>query len=271
MLARAVVRTAIILFCGAFSVMPSMAQQNHAQHTRYRLIQVGTFGGPNSLYQGGTLIATDSGMVVGAANTPNADPNAPICFDFSCFIQHAWKWQDGVLTDLGVLPGGNSSYTNAINSRGLVVGQSEDGAFDPLTGNARFVATLWDHGQIKSLGTFGGISFAIAITDQNFVMGASENGIVDTSGFAAVAGITQISQVRAFGSNGVEIFDLGTLGGTGAFPLDMNNRGQVVGLSPTTLVPGPLGLQIDAFLWSGGTMHDLGTLGGTFSAGNAIN
>ena len=202
-------------------------------------MQVGTFGGPNSLYQGTTLIATDSGTVVGAANTSNPDPNAPVCFDFSCFIQHGWKWQDGVLTDLGVLPGGNSSYTNAVNSRGLVVGQSEDGGIDPITGNARFVATLWDRGQIKNLGTFGGISFAIAITNQNFVMGASENGIVDTSGFAAIAGITQISQIRAFGWNGREIFDLGTLGGVGAFPNAMNNRGQVVGLSPTSSVPGP--------------------------------
>lgn len=74
---------------------PCFAQQTGAHHNRYRLIQVGTFGGPNSLYQGATLIATDSGMVVGAANTPNADPNAPVCFDFSCFIQHGWKWQIG--------------------------------------------------------------------------------------------------------------------------------------------------------------------------------
>ena len=248
-------------------------EQASAQHGRYRLVQIGTFGGRDSIYQAFTRIAADSGIVVGAANTSTPDPNAPVCFDspFNCFVLHGWKWTDGVLTDLGALPGGSSSYTNAVNSRGLVVGQSEDGGVDPLTGNARFVATLWDHGQIKNLGTFGGISFAIAITNQNFVMGASENGIVDTSGFAAVAGITQISQIRAFAWNGADIFDLGTLGGTGAFPLDMNNRGQVVGLSPTTFVPGPLGLQIDAFLWSGGTMHDLGTLGGTFSAANAIN
>jgi hypothetical protein len=120
---------------------PCLAQQTGAHHNRYRLIQVGTFGGPNSLYQGAALIATDSGMVVGAANTPNADPNAPVCFDFSCFIQHGWKWQDGVLTDLDVLPGGNSSCTDAINSRGLVVGQSEDvfwsGGFDTVWLNCR--------------------------------------------------------------------------------------------------------------------------------------
>ena len=266
-----VARIVTALICVATFLVPCLSRQNSPHHNRYRLIQVGTFGGPNSLYQGATMIATQSGMVVGAANTPNADPNTPVCFDSSCFILHAWKWRDGLLTDFGVLPGGSSSYTNALNSRGFVVGQSEDGEVDPLTGNARFVATLWDHGRIKNVGTFGGVSFAIAITDQNFVMGASENGIIDTSGFAALAGITGISQIRAFGWNGGKIFDLGTLGGLGAFPNAMNDRGQVVGLSPTSPFPGPFGLQIDAFLWSAGKMRDLGTLGGSFGAASAIN
>jgi probable HAF family extracellular repeat protein len=99
-------------------------------------------------------------------------------------------------------------------------------------------------------------------------MGAAENGVIDTSGFPGFDGL---SQIRAFGWNGGDIFDLGTLGGTGAFPNAMNNRGQVVGASPTSPIPGPLGPPVDPFLWSNGKMQDLGGLGGTLGAGNVIN
>jgi uncharacterized membrane protein len=131
-----------------------------------------------------TRIGRNDGTIVGAANTADPDLFAPYCFDSTCFVQHAWKWSHGVLTDLGVLRDGYSSYTNAINSRGLIVGQSQNGELDPLTGTpVLYLATVWDHGKIKNLGTFGGgNSIAIAATDQNFVMGAAENGIPDTTG-----------------------------------------------------------------------------------------
>ena len=248
------------------------AQQQQLPSTRYRLFEIGTFGGPNSFYQGGEPIATNNGIVVGTANTPGTDPFAPDCvFDSACFVQHAWQWKEGKLTDLGALPGGDySSYSNAVNSRGVTVGQSQDGDRDPLTGLPVFVATVWDKGEIRNLGTLGGgFSIAISVTDGGFVMGAAENGIVDTSGFVGFDGV---SQIRGFGWDGGEIFDLGTLGGSGTFPNAMNNSGEIVGTSATSTVPGPFGAPPQApFLWRDGKILNLGSLGGLIGVGNAVN
>jgi len=148
----------------------------------------------------------------------------------------------------------------------LIVGQWENGEFDPLTGAPSFVATVWDHGNIRNLGTLGGgFSIAIAANDQNFVMGAAENGLIDHSG---MPGFDGVSQIRAFGWRGGDIFDLGTLGGEDPFPNDMNTLAEVVGASTTTLFPNSDGvIPVHPFLWSRGKMHDLGTLGGNFAGG----
>jgi probable HAF family extracellular repeat protein len=250
----------------------SAAQQARTHHLRYREIEIGTFGGPNSYYNVGLKIATNNGVIVGAANTAGTDPFAPVClFDGACIVQHAWQWNHGTLKDLGALPGGDySSWTNAVNSNGVTVGQSQNGNLDPLTGLPAFVATVWDHGAIRNLGTLGGaFSIAISITDSGFVMGASENGIADTSGFPGFDGV---SQIRGFGWSGGEMFDLGTLGGTSTFPNNMNNSGEIVGNSATSAIPGPYGAPAQApFLWKKGEMLNLGSLGGQFGGAAAIN
>ena len=262
----------IALFALPMFSLQLAAQPNATTHPKYKLIEIGTFGGPNSVYNVFTRIGRNDGTFVGAANTAETDRFAPDCFDLeSCFVQHAWMWSGGSLIDLGVLRDGYSSYTNAVNSRGLIVGQSQNGEFDPLTGTpVLYLATVWDHGNTKNLGTLGGgNSIAIAATDNNFVMGAAENGVVDHSG---MPGFDGVSQIRAFGWRGEDIFDLGTLGGEDAFPSDMNNLGDVVGDSTTTLVPNSDGIiPVHSFLWSKGKMRDLGTLGGNFCSAGSIN
>src|SRR5215472_12445178 len=98
-----------------------------AQHTRYKLIDIGTFGGPASYFTdpgigGVSKVLNNQGMLAGKANTSTPDPS---CGLPSCFDAHVFRWDKGVLADLGTLPGGNNSEIGGINSRGWVVGLSE--------------------------------------------------------------------------------------------------------------------------------------------------
>jgi probable HAF family extracellular repeat protein len=61
------------------------------------------------------------------------------------------------------------------------------------------------------------------------------------------------------------LIDLGTLGGASAQAADVNDAGQVVGYSSSS-VSGSR-----AFRWESGAMSDLGTLGGNSSWANAVN
>src|SRR5580704_9480196 len=74
------------------------SQERKSKHHQYKLVDLGTFGGPNSYYfsvpVGQNL--NNRGTVVAGADTPLPDPNYPNCF-FDCYIMHAFEWQDGVL------------------------------------------------------------------------------------------------------------------------------------------------------------------------------
>ena len=85
-------------------------QQEHKKvHARYKLVDVGTFGGPSTYIIDSEQMLLNNGTVTGQSDTTIPDPNAPNCFVAECVVQRAFKWQDGVLTDLGALPGGSSS------------------------------------------------------------------------------------------------------------------------------------------------------------------
>src|SRR6266480_4538044 len=75
-----------------------------AQHIRYKLIDIPTLGGPaaygNVDNAGFAQFINNPGVVVGGADSSIHDPNAPNCGNADCFLTHAFRWQDGVLTDL---------------------------------------------------------------------------------------------------------------------------------------------------------------------------
>jgi probable HAF family extracellular repeat protein len=218
------------------------------------------------------------GQATGAAATPTPDPFSPICIFFDCFVGHAFQWQDGVKTDLGALPGTNNSGVGGMNSRGTVVGVSENGLVDPVINFPDLEPVVWKNGRIIDLGTFGGnFGQANAINDRGQVAGFATNTIpVPMSGGVPVSiaangcdvDLAVPTQTRAFIWEGGAIRDLGTLGGTDSCAVLINQRGQVAGYSFTDPSANP---PVHPFLWQHGTMRDLGTLGGTFALANALN
>jgi len=67
-----------------------------AQHTRYRLIDLGTFGGPASSFNAGSVMLNNRGFGVGASETPVHDPSN--ANGFPCgpggFIYHGFEMQN---------------------------------------------------------------------------------------------------------------------------------------------------------------------------------
>jgi len=106
---------------------PLAAQTHH----HYKLIDVGTFGGPGSF--GADPPAprplNNLGIVVGGADTATPDANFPnLCLYCGPNIFHAFQFHNGVQADLGALPGANSSLASWVSDNGLIVGWSENGA-----------------------------------------------------------------------------------------------------------------------------------------------
>ena len=245
----------------------AMPVQLAAQHTRYKLVDLGTLGGPSSspsISRPGYQVITNSGIIGMSADTSSRDPAAPNCANPDCFVSHTARWENGVLTDLGTLPGADfSSGASAINARGWIAGSSA--TTDPLTGMPVARAALWTGDRIIDLGNFGGpVSLAITLNNVGQVVGAAINTVLDPFPL-----FVPPTQSRAFIWQGGVMQDLGTLGGPDAMALSINERGQVAGMSytdpnetvnPTTGMP-----TVHAFLWEHGTITDLGTLGGTVS------
>jgi probable HAF family extracellular repeat protein len=254
-------------------VLASPTRSAAQQAARYRLIDLGALGGPSSYFYSafgevGNLAVNSRGVATGFADTPIPDPNAPNCFG-DCHVTHTFQWQNGVLTDLGALPGVNSSGPNDMNSDGEVTGISQNGQIDPITGFPEFVAVVWQNGEITNLGTFGGnFSYGAKVNSRGQVAGQAQNAIPDPFSLFGAG-----TQTRAFLWQGGVLQDLGTLGGPDAMANFVNEAGRVCGCSYTNSTPNPVtGLPtLDPFLWENGTMLDLGTLGGTLGCAGLVN
>jgi probable HAF family extracellular repeat protein len=283
---------AVLIFSSLVMPVSVAAQDNSSKdqkskHQQYKLVDLGTFGGPASFVNpvgNGAGTISSRGTAVGAEST--SIPSAPNSNGFVCggldgtvpFVFHAFKWQGGVLTDLGALPpaADNCSDALSVNTSGEIVGTSENGLIDPFRGIKEIRAVHWKDGDIKDLGTLGGkYSAAGQINNRGQVVGFALNVIPDPfSMFATVVGgPSGGTQTRAFLWQSGQMQDLGSLGGDDAWGIFVNARGQVAGYSYTNSTPNATtGFPTtDPFLWDNGRMIDLGSLGGTFGVPSALN
>jgi probable HAF family extracellular repeat protein len=268
---RKLIRIAAAAFAALLAVLATgerlAAQESvlRPRQTNYTVIDLGTLGGPHSQFNGESRVLNPKGVAVGGASTPILDPEC--LFDPPyCFIFHAFRYQNHVMTDLGALPDGANSFAAAINSTGSIVGLAD--VFDPLIGQ-RTDAALWEDGQISDLGTLGG-PFAVAndINNRGQVVGGGLNTIFDP--FSLLGGTTQ---TRALLWHEGTMKDLGTLGGDDAFAILVNERGQVAGYSYTNSIPNPqTGIPTLApFMWCDNHIVNIGTLGGVLGTANGLN
>ena len=125
----------------------------------------------------------------------------------SC-TQHAFSWENGVLTDLGTL-GGSFSQAIWLNNAGEAVG----GAF--TAGDEEFHATLWRNGQITDLNPDGDCSsIAWAINSKGQIVGESFN--CDTGALRTVVWNKEsIIELNIPISEPININDRGEIAGVG--------------------------------------------------------
>jgi len=269
--------TAMTLFA-ALAIPPWLPAQDNRDHRHkhhhYKLIDMGTFGGPNVLFNfsgSPNRLLNNKGTATGGADTSTVDP---FCFNNDCFVAQAFKWQEGVLTNLGTL-GGSNSQGFWINDKGQIAGFAQNGMVDPLLGIQLVHAVVWsEEGTIVDLGTFGGYeSLSQAINKRGHVVGMAANATPDPN---AILGLGQ--QARAFlwdKDSGMR--DLGTLGtGNDAFAQYVNDRGQVAGYSYTNTTANSTALCAkaptqDPFFWEKGKMENIGTLGGVCGFATGLN
>jgi probable HAF family extracellular repeat protein len=271
-------RIIALVFWTALAIPVQLAAQNkrspHHQYHHYQLIDLGTFGGPNSgvNFEPFQNVINSNGRAVGGADTSTAESS---CYNPygnpSCFVTHAFMSTGNGLKDLGTLPGGNFSFATAINQRGQISGLSENDQVDPVTGNPEFHAVLWQNDQILDLGTLGGVSsFAEDLNNRGQVTGVALNDIPDPYSLLGLGSQTTLTQTHGFLWQHGKMQDLGTMGGPDSWAVYVNDQGQVAGTSYTSYVIDPLTTDlptpptppVSAFLWENGKMKDLGNLGG---------
>lgn len=212
--------------------------------------QLSDGNGRGFIYSGGTMTALPSTSYTTAAGINDAGTivgSTAVDFPWSN-PQHAFTYANGVYTDLGTFPYGDSTYAAAINNHGDVVGA----ATTAVNGAPNFPLNpfLYHNGTLTDLGNLGGIwTGALSINDRGQIVGYA--GLDNIGG-------NLYPETAFLYENGV-MRDLGGLVANpnrdfGSAALDINNLGQIVGAADVDF-----GVK-HGFLYDGGTMTDLNAL-----------
>src|SRR5260370_35398 len=131
-----------------------------AGQTTYTITDLGGLSGTK--FANATSI-NDSGQIVGIS------------------ADHAFLWENGVLTDLGTL-GGGLSAANSINNRG-------QGAGETNTVSGKMDGFLWEHGDITDIGSPGETSSSQGSKDKGEIgnLGTLPRAVKSGGGSQAVA------------------------------------------------------------------------------------
>ncbi len=146
---------------------------------------------------------------------------------------HAFVWNDGEMTDLGILDGDEQSVARAINNSGVIVGTSER---DVVAGYGIFHAFIYDE-SLAALPNLGGTwSWAADIND---------------SGRIAGFGTTPMDHERAvYWQDGIAV-DVGQY--------SFNERTRAIGINSSGVLVGaeytPMMGPEDAFMYTGDWLH----------------
>ena len=182
-------------------------------------------------------------MVVGDAFFPLPPGGIKVAINPS----HAAVFQNGVVQDLGVLPGQVSSRANGINAMGQVVGFS---SLIRDSNNSRAFSWSNQTGMID-IGTLGGsYAQAYAINNAGLITGTAQT--------AAAIGTTHAFLYCPSCAGPAQKRDLGVLGGNSSYGMAINDYNHVVGYSTIKANDE----RVHAFLQDGIKMIDLGSLGG---------
>ena len=217
----------------------------------------GSFDNTAFIYTNGTM--TDLGVsALGGIGTRSSIARA-VSADGSVIVgdyiaatgsNRAFKWQNGVLTNLGNLGYAGITIANGVSADGsVIVGYSTTDVFQNDT------AFKYENGVMTSLGTLGGTN--------SIANGVSADGKVIV-GYSNLLGSTNRT---AFKYENGSMTSLGTLGGTRSVANGVSADGSVI-VGYSYLLGASNNI---AFKYTNGTMTSLGTLGGATSTATGVS
>lgn len=165
-------------------------------------------GDLNGLYAGAWDI-NDSGVITGNTFYENQT-------EFGLFSMHAFRWENGTMTDLPPPTAGGYSRAQGINESGEIVGRASITTFTQSEKHAAY----WD----------GSNNFTHRIGPGEYSNGKDINDLGTAVGIARNPGVDQPDRAAIWDAQG-NLSILGTLGGSRSLFNAINNNGVAVGMS----------------------------------------